>query len=61
MPTSLPISLSAEIVDRTGLPRVQGAVWLVVVWAVAMLFFAALANFGTETGAMDPFQLLANF
>jgi hypothetical protein len=59
MPTSLPISLSAEIVDRTNwLPR---AIWLVAIWAIVMLSFGTLANIGAETGAMDPFQLLATF
>jgi hypothetical protein len=59
MPTSLPVLFPAEIVGRTNwLPR---AIWLVAIWAIVMLSFGTLANIGAETGAMDPFQLLATF
>jgi hypothetical protein len=59
MPASLPISLSAENVDRTSLlPR---GIWLVAIWTIAMLLFGTLGNVGAETGAMDTFQLLGTF
>ena len=61
MPTALPFPLSPKIIDRTGSRRAQGAIWLIAVWAIALLFFAAIANVGSDTGAMDPFQLLATF
>jgi hypothetical protein len=61
LPTSLPIQLSSEFVDRSKLPAGQGVVWVVAVWATALLFFAAIANVGADPGAMDPFQLMATF
>jgi hypothetical protein len=60
MPIALPIS-SQKIVDRAGLHRAQGAIWTIAVWAIALLLFTAIANVGADTGAMDPFQLLATF
>jgi hypothetical protein len=61
LPTSLPISLSSTLIDHTELPAGQGVVWVVAVWAIALLFFAAVANVGADPGAMDPFQLMATF
>jgi hypothetical protein len=61
LPTSLPIPLSSTLVDRAELPAGQGVVWTIAVWAIALLFFAAIANVGADPGAMDPFQLLATF
>jgi hypothetical protein len=59
MPTVLPISYPAEIIDRTIFSDAQRPVWLILSWAIFMLCFGAVANF--EPGPMDPFQLLANF
>jgi len=61
MPTALPISHSSKIVDRSGPRNPQGVIWIVAVWAIALLLFAAIANVGSDTGAIDPFQLLATF
>jgi hypothetical protein len=61
MPTALPFPLSPKIVDRAGSRRAQGAIWLIAVWAIALLFFAAIANVGSDTDAMDSFQLRATF
>jgi len=61
MPTALPVSLSPKIVESTGMHPAQGVIWTIAVWAIALLFFAAIANVGAETGAMDPFQLMATF
>jgi hypothetical protein len=61
LPTSLPIRVSSKFIDRTELPAGQGVIWTIAVWAIALLFFAAIANVGAETGAMDPFQLMATF
>jgi hypothetical protein len=35
--------------------------WLVLIWAAAMLLFSAFADVGPGATAMDPFQLLATF
>jgi len=61
MPTSLPITLSSKLIDQTELPAGQGVIWFIAVWAIALLFFSAIANVGADTGAMDPFQLMATF
>jgi hypothetical protein len=61
LPTSLPVQLSPKFVDDTELPAGQGVIWVVTVWAIALLFFAAIANVGADPGAMDPFQLMATF
>jgi hypothetical protein len=61
LPTSLPIQLSSKLVDETELPIGQGVIWTVAVWAIALLFFAAIANVGADPGSMDPFQLIATF
>jgi hypothetical protein len=61
MPIALPISLSRKIVDPAGSHYGQGVTWIIAVWAIALLLFTAIANVGTDTGAMDPFQLLATF
>lgn len=61
MPTALPVSLSPKLVDPTGLRRAQGVIWIIAVWAIALLSFAVIANVGADTGAMDPFQLMATF
>jgi hypothetical protein len=61
MPTALPISYPAETVDRTIFSDAQRSVWLILSWAIVMLLFGAVANFGVEPGPVDPFQLLGNF
>jgi hypothetical protein len=60
MPTSLPLAYSADVVARDKSCD-TGAVWFIAIWGIAMLTFVALSNFGADTGAMDPFQLLATF
>ena len=61
LPTSLPITLSSKLIEQTELPAGQGVIWFIAVWAIALLFFSAIANVGAGTGAMDPFQLMAAF
>jgi hypothetical protein len=61
MPNSLPTTTySPELIDRTELAPATGGIWLIAIWAIAMLLFSALANVG-GTGEMDAFQLLAPF
>jgi hypothetical protein len=45
-------------------PRASGSlrpVWLIVIWAMVMLSLGAVANPNTETGPVDPLQLLMIF
>jgi hypothetical protein len=61
MPNSLPTTTySPELIDRTELAPATGGIWLIAIWAIAMLLFSALAHVG-GTGEMDAFQLLAPF
>lgn len=60
MPTSLPLVYSTDIA-RAESSHASDGVWFIAVWGIVMLTFAALTSFGTEVGAMDPFQLLATF
>jgi hypothetical protein len=59
MPTALPEIYPAPIVEHVPAIRLPSGTWLLVAWTLAMLVvgFSATAN----TGAMDQFQLLANF
>jgi hypothetical protein len=59
MPTSVPEIYPALIVEPVPAFRLPPGTWLLVAWAVVMLVvgFAAPAT----TGAIDQFQLLANF
>jgi hypothetical protein len=59
MPTSLSSSYLAEIVGRSKSPR--NDVWLIVIWAAAMLLFGALENFGAETAGPVSLQFMAAF
>lgn len=66
MPTSLPTATastlySARFTDRTELPPVTGAIFLVAIWAIAMLLFTAIAHVGAAPGDVESFQFLANF
>jgi hypothetical protein len=57
MPTSLSSSYSAEIVGRTISSR--NDVWLILVWAAAMLLLGAIENFGGDAGAFESLQIVA--
>ena len=61
MPTALPASPAADIVERSRRFEARRVTWLVAIWAAAMLLVWAVVGQGTETGAMDPFELLATF
>ena len=61
MPTSLPNVYAAELVERVPWFRMPPGSWLLIIWTAVMLPFGLLASFSANTGAMDPFQLLANF
>jgi hypothetical protein len=59
MPTALPEIYPAPIVEHVPAIGLPSGAWLLVAWTVGMLVvgFSAPAT----TGAMDQFQLLANF
>jgi hypothetical protein len=61
MPTSLPTVYSGTILKPVKLPRVDRAVWILLAWVAVMLLFAGLGNPGADTGAIDPFEMLATF
>jgi hypothetical protein len=61
MPTSLPVVVSADVIECTKSSTASSAIWLVLIWAAVMLLFVALGRFGADAGAIDPFQLLATF
>jgi hypothetical protein len=61
MPTSLPLTYSTAIVLPAKSSHRQDAIWLVLIWAAAMLLFTVFADVGPGAAAMDPFQLLAAF
>jgi len=61
MPTSLPLTYSKLVVAPAKSLHAPDAIWLVLIWAAAMLLSGAFADVGEETTAMDPFQLLATF
>jgi hypothetical protein len=61
MPTAPPLPYSPELIARAKPPIVQPAAWLIIIWAVVMLLFGAVANSRGEGGPIDSFQLLANF
>ena len=64
MPTSLPTAstlYAPRVTERVELPPATGAIFLVAVWAVAMLLFAAVAHVGATPGDVESFQFLANF
>jgi hypothetical protein len=61
MPTSLPDVYSTVIPRPVKLPRVDRVVWILLAWAAVLLLFAGLANPGADTGAIDPFEMIATF
>jgi hypothetical protein len=61
MPTSLPTTFSSDLVAPPVAARSDGPGWLILIWAVAMLVFAALTGAASGTGEIDAFQLLATF
>lgn len=61
MPTALPASLAANIVERSRRLEARRVTWVIAIWTAAMLLVWAVVGQGTETGAMDPFELLATF
>jgi hypothetical protein len=61
MPTALPSVYSVEVLKPAKLPRVDGVVWILLAWAAVLLLFAGLANPGADTGAIDPFVMIATF
>jgi hypothetical protein len=61
MPTSVANVDPVEIVERVPLIRFPPGTWLLVGWTVIMLGVGLFPSFSADTGAMDQFQLLANF
>jgi hypothetical protein len=61
MPTTLPNAYSGTSLKPVRLPRVDRIVWILLAWAAVLLLFAGLGNPGADTGAIDPFELLATF
>jgi hypothetical protein len=61
MPTSLPSVYSGAMPKPVKLPRVDRAIWILLAWAAVLLLFAGLANPGADTGAIDPFEMIATF
>jgi hypothetical protein len=61
MPTSLPLGFSTAVVTSAKSSRTPDAIWLVMIWAAAMLLVTVFADLGAGAAAMDPFQLLAAF
>jgi|GEM_PF-5081841 hypothetical protein len=61
MTTSLPLTYSSAVVAPARSSYASDAIWLVLIWAVAMLLSGALADVRPGAAAMDPFQLLATF
>ncbi len=66
MPTSLPTANASTLyaprfTDRVELLPATGAIFLISVWAIAMLLFTAIAHIGATPGDVESFQYLANF
>jgi hypothetical protein len=59
MPTSLPEIYPALIIEPVPAIRLPPGTWLLVAWTVVMLVVGFSAS--ATTGAIDQFQLLANF
>jgi hypothetical protein len=56
MPTSLPLTCSTALIEPAKSSLTTDPVWLVTVWAAAMLLFAA---FTAGTGATDALPVIA--
>ncbi len=61
MLTSVPPSKFVVVRDQSEAPVEAGPIWLIAVWAVAMLLIGAIGNNSDAIGAIDSFQLLGNF
>ena len=61
MTTSLPLTYSSAVVAPARSSYASDAIWLVLIWAVAMLLFGAGAGRREGAGTTDPVQLLATF
>jgi hypothetical protein len=61
MPTSLPTAYPVGIARPVDLPGVNPVFLIILAWAAVLLLFAGLGNPGADTGAIDPFEMIATF